>query len=303
MFTMSRPLRQLTIAALLWGFCVSGPPELWALEKYGRPLPEMEGAHDQSDEHWIQGYLLSGVFMHNPSFAARPDNSGLVGLRHMIHLETDLYKEYLQFYTDQNFFSDRQKGWISLSEWDSVFAFTGTIRNWGWRLQYERDAPLDRNGTIQAYADTLVTYRPADARSLSWWRSAFPDQNLTVYAGGGWLFHNQTYFARPDNSGRALFRYVAHADLDLYRNRVVLFVDGNFFTDRNAANVLQPSEFDLVMGLAVRYHEVELALIHERDIPLDRGGLVQQYVALQLRYEFEWTRSSSPAGRQLSLHR
>jgi hypothetical protein len=262
----------------------------------------MEGAHDHSEAHWIQGYLLSGAFVSNPSFASRPDNSGLVGLRHMIHLETDLYKDYLQFYTDQNFFSDRQKGWISLSEWDSVFAFTGAIHNWGWRLQYERDAPLDRSGTIQAYADTLVTYRPADARSLSWWRSAFPEQNITVYAGGGWLFHNHTYFARPDNSGRALLRYVAHADLDLYRNRVVLFVDGNFFTDRSAANVLRPSEFDLVMGLAVRYQEMELALIHERDMPLDRGGLVQRYVALQSRYEFEWTKSSSPSGKQLSLH-
>ena len=90
---------------------------------------------------------------------------------------------------------------------------------------------------------------------------------------------------QPGNSERALFRYVAHADLDLYRNRVVLFVDGNFFTDRSASNVLRPSEFDLVMGLAVRYHEMEIALIHERDLPLDRGGLVQRYVALQLRYE------------------
>ncbi len=290
-----RMLRLLTIASLLWGFGLGPPPELWALEKYGRPLPEMEGAHDQSEEHWLHGYLLTGAFMHNPSFAARPDNSGLVGLRHMIHLETDIYKEYLQFYTDQNVFSDRKAGWISLSEWDSVYAFTGAIQNWGWRLQYERDAPIDRNDLTQAYADTLVTYRPADARSLSWWRSAFPEQNLTVYAGGGWLFHNQTYFARPDNTGRALFRYVAHADLDLYRNRAVLFVDGNFFTDRSASNVLQPSEFDLVMGLAVRYQDMEIALIHERDMPLDREGLVQRYTALQLRYQFEWTKSSSPA--------
>jgi hypothetical protein len=222
----------------------------------------------------------------------------------MIHLETDIYKQYLQFYTDQNFFSDRQDGWIKLSEWDSVFAFTGTINQVGWRMQYERDAPLDRSGIIQAYADALVNYRPADARQWSWWRSAFPNQNLTVYAGGGWLFHNQTYFARPDNTGRALFRYIAHADLDLYRNRVVLFTDGNFFTDRSASNVLRPSEFDWVVGLAVRYEKAEVALIHERDMPLDRGGLVQRYVAVQLRYEFEWTKAASTAGKPLSaLHR
>ncbi|MCG3777481.1 MAG: hypothetical protein JW388_0172 [Nitrospira sp.] len=289
-----RTLRFFTLRSLLWGFCLITPTELWALEKYGRPLPEMGEAHEQSEEQWLRGYLLTGAFVHNPSFAARPDNSGLVGLRHMIHLETDIYKEYLQFYTDQNVFSDRKNGWISLSEWDSVYAFTGTIQNWGWRLQYERDAPMDRSGIIQAYADTLVTYRPANARSLSWWRSAFPEQNLTVYAGAGWLFHNQTYFARPDNTGRALFRYVAHADLDLYRNRVVLFVDGNFFTDRSATNALQPSEFDAVMGLALRYQGMEIALIHERDMPLDQVGLVQRYTTLQLRYEFEWTKSSSP---------
>lgn len=57
------------------------------------------------------------------------------------------------------------------------------------------------------------------------------------------------------------------------------------------------------MGLAVRDQDMELALIHERDMTLDRGGLVQRYVALQLRYEFEWRKSSSPAGKQLSLHR
>jgi len=66
---------------------------------------------------------------------------------------------------------------------------------------------LNRSGIIQAYADPLVIYRPADARSLRWWRSSFPDRDLTVYVGGGWLFHNQSYFPRPDNSGRALFSF------------------------------------------------------------------------------------------------
>ena len=74
-----------------------------------------------------------------------------------------------------------------------------------------------------------------------------------------------------------------------------VFVDGNFFTDRSTSNILQPSEFDLVMGLALRYQNIEIALIHERDMSLDREGLVQRYTALQLRYEFEWTKSSSPA--------
>jgi hypothetical protein len=83
----------------------------------------VEPGHEgrEEEETLFGGYLLTGAFVKNPSFAARPDNSGLVGMRHMLHLETDLYKQYLTFYTDQNFFSDRTDGWIKLSEWDATF--------------------------------------------------------------------------------------------------------------------------------------------------------------------------------------
>lgn len=278
--------------------CLLAHPEAaQALEKYGRPLPSLgevaeEGvAHPGEEEHhWVRGYLLSSVLVDNPTFAARPDNSGLAGLRHMVHLETDLYKEYLQFYTDQNFFSDRRKGWITLTEWDQTYALTGSWNNWGWRVQYEQDSPLDRSGTKQAYGDTLLTYRMTDANRWSWWRSMFPRQNISAYVGAGWLFHNQSYFARPDNTGRALYRYVAHTDIDLYRNLVVLFVDTNFFTDRTNGHALRPSELDWITGLALRWRDAEISLYHEQDTPLDRAGLVQRYTAIQVRVEFEFFR-------------
>lgn len=271
-----------------------------ALEKYGRPLPPIGEVGEEGvakpppkEPHWVQGYLLTAAFVQNPTFAARPDNTGLVGLRHMVHLETELYREYLQFYTDQNFFSDRTRGWIKLTEWDGTYAFTGSVNQWGWRLQYERDAPLDRSGTKQIYADTLVTYASPAAAQSDWWQQRFPDQNLTAYAGAGWLFHNENYFARPDNTGRALFRYVAHADLDLYRNLVVLFADTHWFTDRSSSNAIRPSELDWILGLAFRWRNAELSVYHERDMPLDRGGLIQRYTAVQLRYQFEWARRSA----------
>ena len=88
-----------------------------------------------------------------------------------------------------------------------------------------------------------------------------------------------------------MFRYVAHADLDLYKNMAVFFVDTNFFTDRSANNVVSPTELDLVFGIAFRYKDAELAVIHEQDMPLDRGGLVQRYTAIQLRYAFEWIKN------------
>lgn len=271
-----------------------------ALEKYGRPLPSMDEADEngrEAEESLFAGYFLTGVFASNPTFAARPDNTGLVGLRHMLHLETDLYKQYLTFYTDQNFFSDRTKGWIELTEWDGTYALTGALGHFSWRLQYERDAPLDRRGIKQDYADALVTAKFQAVQDLPGWRRLLPNQNLTAYAGAGWLFHNSNYFARPDNTGRALLRYVAHADLDLYKNKVVLYGDVNLFTDRDADNRANPTELDWIVGLALRWRNAELAVYHEQDRPLDRGGLVQKYLAVQLRFSFDLSKEDLGIGK------
>lgn len=241
----------------------------------------------QEEETLLGGYLLTAGFVTNPSFAARPDNTGLAGLRHMAHLETDLYRQFLTFYTDQNFFSDRTNGWIKLSEWDTTYGLTGLIDHLGWRLQYERDAPLDKNGLKQIYADGLVTYHFQADKDTRWWQQMLPDQNLTAYAGPGWLFFNHSYFARPDNSGVALFRYVAHFDFNAYQNKVILFGDFNMFTDRTARSNARPSELDWILGVAFRWHDLELSVYKEQDRPVDRSGLIQGYWALQLRFAFD----------------
>jgi hypothetical protein len=68
----------------------------------------------------------------------------------------------------------------------------------------------------------------------------------------------------------------------------VLYGDMNFFTDRESGNSLNPSELDWIIGLAVRFREdMEVSVYREQDQPLDKGGLVQQYVAVQLRYSFD----------------
>ena len=283
---MNGPSR--TIVGLSLAILLLSSHNVLALEKYGRPLPSMDDPNGrEAEESLFAGYLLTSAFASNRTFAARPDNSGLVGFRHMLHLETDLYKQYLTFYTDQNFFSDRTNGWLELSEWDGTYALTGVLGHVNWRLQYERDAPIDRKGITQEYADGLITAKFQAVQDLPGWSRLFPHQNLTVYAGAGWLFHNKNYFARPDNTGRALFRYVAHADVDLYKNKVVLYGDVNLFTDRGASNQANPTELDWIVGLAVRWRETELAVYHEQDRPLDRPGLVQQYLAVQLRFSFD----------------
>jgi hypothetical protein len=246
-----------------------------------------EPGERQAEETLFGGYMLTAAFIKNPSFAARPDNTGLVGLRHMVHLETDLYRQYLTFYTDQNFFSDRTGGWITLTEWDGTYALTGLLDKWSWRIQYERDAPLDRGGVKQIYGDVLINRQFNAADDVSWWRKTFPKQNLSAYAGMGWLFHNSNYFARPDNTGRALLRYVAHADVDLYENRIVAYADVNMFSDRESRSKVNPTEIDWIVGLALRWRDYEVSVYREEDRPVDRQGLVQKYIAVQLRCAFD----------------
>lgn len=75
-----------------------------ALEKYGRPLPSL-GDEDENgrdaEETLFGGYFLTSAFVSNPTFAARPDNTGLVGLPNL-------------------------RNWIGLWDWP----FGGRIRNW-----------------------------------------------------------------------------------------------------------------------------------------------------------------------------
>ncbi len=291
-FLMACLILQVVVVLAVSCTVVGVPSGARALEKYGRPLPSMEQQDDkaarETGDVLFSGYFLTAAFASNRNFFARPDNTGLVGLRHMLHLETDLYKQYLTFYTDQNFFSDRTNGWIELSEWDSTVGLTGLVNHIGWRIHYERDSPLDKSGLSQSYADALVTARFQAIDDWSWWKGWFPNQNLNAYAGAGWVFSNQNFFARPDNTGRALFRYVAHADFDLYKNRVVLYGDVNFFSDRQAENKVSPTELDWIIGLALRVRDdLEVSVYREEDHPLDRAGLVQRYVAVQVRYSFD----------------
>ena len=91
----------------------------------------------------------------------------------------------------------------------------------------------------------------------------------------------------PPFTGRR--RCPRHADFDLYKNRLVLYGDVNFFTDRELSNKLKATEFDWIVGLAFRFKDdYELSVYREQDLSLDKPGtLIQEYWAVQLRFAFD----------------
>jgi hypothetical protein len=76
-------------------------------------------------------------------------------------------------------------------------------------------------------------------------------------------------------------------DLDLYKNKVVLYGDINMFTDKELSNKVRPTELDWIVGVALHWKNTELAVYYEQDQPLDQSSLIQKYLAVQLRFSFD----------------
>ncbi len=57
----------------------------------------------------VSGALMLGFAPYNPSYAARPDNTGLTLLRYGAHVDVDLLGPLLSIPLDVNFFSDRER--------------------------------------------------------------------------------------------------------------------------------------------------------------------------------------------------
>ncbi len=226
----------------------------------------------------VQFSLSLSDFVDNSSFRARPDNTGTVKYRYLGHFEVQPHWAPLALVLDTNFFTDKDAhDEFRPSEWDQAVGFLYRYEQWAGLLRYERDMPIDKSGLVQAFAEVQGL----------WHQDSLLIKNSEFYAALGWLFATQTYFARPDNTGRALFRYVLHGELPLYREWVWLIGDTNFFTDRDASIPVRPSELDWIVGLAFRWKGWELMAFQETDQAIDRSGLTQKYFAIQLKWSWE----------------
>ena len=272
-----------------------------AAARSARALDKQGSAHGGGLEGPTTGFDLSGsaslgVSLYNPTYAARPDNTGLTLFRYAGHADVDLIGRRLSIPIDVNMFTDRLAHGFARkfvpSELDVIAGVTTT-----WRLgpgaleagaRYEADTALDHGGyEAQEPASDKQRYGDVRARWLYSTAATFPGVRPALRGGDvrgwgtlGWFAINNTYFARPDNTGLALFRYAFHIEISGLDDHLALGLDATMFTDKLSSNRLRPSELDFTPEIIGRFARYEVHLAYERDMPVDQGGLVQQFIYL-----------------------
>ncbi|HSC88248.1 MAG TPA: hypothetical protein VLC09_13285, partial [Polyangiaceae bacterium] len=153
-------VQRATCVALV-GWTLAGPAH--ALDKQG-------SAHGGKNEvleegQRLSGSLLFGVAFFNPTYAARPDNTGLALFRLAGHADIDLIGQHLSIPLDVNLFTDRTADGAGIfvpSELDLIGGVTST-----WALprgalelgtRAEADMGVDRSTLTQAYVDARARY-------------------------------------------------------------------------------------------------------------------------------------------------
>ncbi len=252
-----------------------------ALDKQGRARSADDGTGDGFD---VAGTLSLGPALYNPGYAARPDNTGKTLMRYALHLDVDLIGSKLSLPFDVNTFTDRERSGLKKLSPSELDVIGGVASAWDVGpgsfdigSHVEQDRALDRAPHAQTYVDARSRYSCA-ASAL--WPSMKQNRAAPEVSGAftlGWFIYNPSYFARPDNTGKALLRYNPHVDVSILDGFFALGLDATLFTDRQES-VFRPSELDFTPDLGVHFDRYEAHLAYERDMPLDRGGLVQQFV-------------------------
>ena len=253
----------------------------------------------------LSGYLFAGGFLFNPSYAARPNNSGLALFRFGLHLDLDFWGGRLTLSYDENSLTDGSsagKNPALPSEHDHI---VGLLSTWPFphdlaltvalhfefdgvwteaNLPYRQAHPEYSAGYSQSYLDSYAR--------LAWAHGPY-----SLYGALGAFLWNPSYAARPDNAGLAFFRYVLHGEL-APTPWLSLRLDFNFFSDRDQ-DWVTPTELDAVSEVAFKWRAFELRFTGEADVPIGNypsngphpaaslPGLKQYYLSLMLMWNFD----------------
>jgi hypothetical protein len=269
---------------------------LSALDKQGSAHSGNVGGESEGTN--VSGSVMVGSALYNPTYAARPDNSGHALFRYAARADIDLIGSRLSIPIDVNTFTDRDQPGIGVMKPTELDLIAGVTSTWplgpgaieiGSRVEHDR--PIDQGTFTQTYLDLRSRYLYSLARS--WPDLARYALDVTGWVTLGAFVLNPTYAARPDNSGKALLRYALHTELSILDDLVSVGVDGTMFTDRQSA-VFVPSELDLTPEIILHLAPFELHVAYESDLPIDRSGLTQTYVYALGAWNFDFHREPVP---------
>jgi hypothetical protein len=321
----ARVRRSIRAASTVLGLALLALPS-FGLDKQGSAHGgDVAGADDGVD---VSGSATLGLSLYNPSYAARPDNTGRVLFRYALHSDFDLIGRRLSIPLDLNVFTDRKRDGAKALLPTEMDVINGLTTTWplgpgalevGARFEHDRQVGptlpsevKDVNGQVCDHGGLCSqTYVDARTRYLYSLASAEPDVGKALANGdvSGWLtlgyfVINPSYAARPDNSGSALLRYAVHTELSIFDDLVSFGVDGTMFTDRHAQPFL-PSELDLTPEIIFHRAPIEVHLAYERDMPIGSSaadessttpgerGLVQSFVYLLFVWSFDLRHSAT----------
>jgi hypothetical protein len=113
-------------------------------------------ANEKAD---LSGWAMLGLFAYNPTYAARPDNTGHALLRYGLHTKLSLFDHLLSFGIDATMFTDRDSSPVVPTELDLTPEIIFHAAPFELHLAYERDLPLDETaGLTQTYAYALAVW-------------------------------------------------------------------------------------------------------------------------------------------------
>lgn len=126
------------------------------LYSLGSVLPKLK--RDLADGD-ISGFFTLGWFTINPSYAARPDNSGSALFRYGFHGELSVWHDYFSVGLDLTMFTDRRAdNPVAPSELDLSYEAIVHLSPFEIHVAYERDMPVDQGGLVQAFVYSLFVW-------------------------------------------------------------------------------------------------------------------------------------------------
>jgi hypothetical protein len=255
----------------------------------------------------VSGSLMLGSAIYNPTYAARPDNTGHALFRYAAHADFDLIGSRLSIPLDVNVFTDRDLPGLAIFKPTELDVIAGVTSTWpvtpfsaieiGSRVEHDR--PVDQGTFTQTYVDVRGRYLYSLART--WSDLAKNGLDVTGWVTLGAFAINPTYAARPDNTGKALLRYALHTELSVLEDLISLGIDGTFFTDRETS-AFRPSELDITPEVIVHMAPFEIHLAYESDLPLDRGSFTQTYAYALGAWSFDFKNEPAPLETRGQVH-